>query len=154
MTACRCAVIIFLLSATSAFAQEPVAKVPDALSYATAFVNPTIATVDALRSDHKWCELGRLGISEAVGNGATLLAKHLAYGSSMAQRPCAGCVPDGWWSGHMMNSTIGAEGWRYVFSFTTGGLRVAAHRHTASQVAIGFLAGVGANFAGQLLKCQ
>src|SRR5690349_11545625 len=82
---------------------QAVAPIPDAVSWGTAFVNPTLATIDALKSEHKGCRLARLALSEGVGNGLSIGLKHLI----VSPRPCAGCNPDGMPSGHSMNSAIG-----------------------------------------------
>ena len=57
-----------------------------------------------------------------------------------------------------MNATIGyrAFDWRYGLSFAlgTGALRRVANRHYWYQVGSGLLLGLGADWAGHLLKCQ
>lgn len=139
--------------ATPAGAQEAVSPAPDAVSYATAFVNPTVAAIRAVRSDHRWCRFGQLGISELVGNATTLTLKHVVR----SPRPCAGCGADGFPSGHTMNSVIGvASGWQLGMTFpvSTAGLRMAAHRHTPWQVLAGAAIGGLAEYAGHfVLKC-
>ncbi len=114
-------------------------------------MNPTVATVEALRSDQKKCLLVRIALSEAILNGTALTMKHFI----LSPRPCLGCQPDGMPSGHSGNSMIGATGWRYgiVFGAATGSLRMQANRHTPTQVAAGLLLGAGAEFAGKLIHC-
>lgn len=138
--------------ASVAHAQE-VRKVPDVLSWGTAAVNPAVAAVAAWRSPDRGCRLLRLALSEGVGNGLTLALKHTIRG----ERPCAGCAPDGFPSGHTMNSTIGfSSRWGIGLSFTLGtaDLRVAARRHTAWQVAAGAAIGIGAEAMGRLVRCS
>lgn len=146
--------VVLLLVASPATAQQPVSPVPDALSYGTALVNPAIAAYKAARSSDPMCRLSQLGIAELVGNGTALTLKRLVR----SPRPCAGCAPDGFPSGHTMNSTIGSisAGWQVGLTFTagTGGLRMAAHRHTPWQVLAGAAIGLGADAAGHLLKCD
>ena len=144
-------VAAILLISTTVYAQEPVTKWADAVSWGTAFVNPTVATVEALRSDQKGCRLGKIALSEGIANGLALTMKHFI----LSPRPCLGCLPDGMPSGHSANSMIGASGWRYgiVLGATTGSLRMQANRHTPTQVAAGLLLGAGAEFAGRLIHC-
>jgi len=144
--------LVLLLLAAPVHAQEPVVRWADWASWGTAAANPTIAVVRAARSESPKCRLAQLALSEAVGNGATFAVKHLVA----SPRPCLGCAPDGMPSGHTMNSTIGYTGWRYgmAFSFATGQLRQDAHRHTLPQVLAGLGIGIGAEFAGRLVKCQ
>ena len=151
MTRFFCAILVVFLPQIT-LAQEPVAKIPDAVSWGTAFVNPAIAAVKAARSATPKCELLRLGLSEAVGNVATIAIKHFV----VSPRPCLGCAPDGSPSGHSMNATIGVSGWRYglLFSVGTMQLRREANRHTLPQVLQGFAVGIGAEAAGRLLKCE
>jgi membrane-associated phospholipid phosphatase len=145
---------LVVLAARSASAQVPVPVAPwaDWASYGTALVNPVTAAVSALTSHDKVCRLGQLGISELVGNVATLTLKRLI----VSPRPCLGCAPDGMPSGHTMNSTIGfSSRWKVgvLFSVGTAELRADAHRHTPWQVAAGAAIGVGAEAAGHLLRC-
>jgi membrane-associated phospholipid phosphatase len=128
-----------------------VTKWADWASYGTAFVNPTVATIEALRSEQKTCRLGRIALSEGIANGLGLTMKHFI----LSPRPCLGCAPDGFPSGHSANSMIGSGGWRYgiVFGAATGSLRMEANRHTPTQVAAGLLLGAGAEFAGRLIHC-
>lgn len=147
--------LIALLLASTAHAQE-VRPVPDYLSYATAAVNPSIAIWKAVHSEHKVCSLAQLGISEVVGNGATLTMKHFIK----SPRPVTGLAPDGMPSGHSMNGVLGSisSGWRIGASFSigTGILRSTkgANRHTAPQIAMGLVIGAGAELTGHLLHCQ
>jgi membrane-associated phospholipid phosphatase len=130
-----------------------VEPVPDWASYATAAVNPTVAAVQAFRSEHRWCRLGQLGLSELVVNGSTLTLKHFIRSA----RPCLGCPPDGFPSGHTANSVIGiSSGWQVGMTFpvSTAGLRMAAHRHTPMQVLTGALLGAGSEYVGHLLRCE
>ncbi len=147
----RTLVAIVLLTATVS-AQRFVEPAPDWASYGTALVNPTVAAVEAWRSNDRACRFGRLALSEAVGNATVLILKH----GIISERPCFACEPDGIPSGHTMNSTIGASSWRYGFSMTlaTGGLRVAAHRHTWQQVVAGAAIGAAADGVGRLVRCQ
>ena len=125
----------------------------DWTSYGTAAVNPAIALVTALRSPSRGCHLWRLGLSELVGNGASLGLKALIR----SPRPCLGCASDGMPSGHSMNGVIGATargwGWGLAFAVPTPALRIAAHRHTRSQAVWGTLLGATAEAAGQLVRC-
>jgi len=146
-------IVALLFFAPIVHAQPPpVQPWADGASWATAFVNPTVAAIEAWRSPRRGCRLGQLAISEAVGNVAALTLKRLI----VSPRPCLGCGNDGWPSGHTMNSTIGfASSWRVGvgFAWSTAVLRTAAHRHTARQVAAGALLGIGAEAAGHLLRC-
>ena len=144
------AAALLLLSGT-AQAQEPVSHWPDAVSWGTALTNPTLAAVDALRSEQKGCRLGRLALSEGIVNGVGLTLKHFI----VSPRPCIGCAPDGFPSGHSANSMVGSFGWRYgiVFGASTASLRLEANRHTPKQVAAGLLLGAAGEFAGRLIKC-
>lgn len=149
------AVAFGLLLALPAAAQIPVPVSPlaDWASYGTAAINPTMAAVEVWRSPQRGCRFAQLAISEAVGNGVALTLKHFI----VSPRPCIGCTPDGMPSGHTMNSIIGVSAsWRVgmLFAVGTGGLRMAAHRHTLWQVAAGAALGVGAEATGRLLKCQ
>lgn len=149
----RIVIAVLLLSpAPPALAQQPVEKLPDYASWGTALVNPSVAAVQALRSDRPGCRLAQLAISEAVGNAATIAIKHFV----VSPRPCLGCAADGSPSGHSMNATIGLSQWRYglVLSFGTMQLRRDAHRHTLAQVLQGFAVGIGAEAAGRLVKCE
>lgn len=157
--------ILLLLPATVSAQALPVVKWADYASYGTALANPTNAAIQAVR-DRKWCELGRLGIQEGVGNGVTLGLKHAFYGEPTAVRPCAGCVPDGEPSGHTMNAGIGADAarwgfkdrWKNVmvgagFTLLTGFLRHEANRHYWHQILAGAGVAVGADLSGYLLRC-
>lgn len=145
------AALLFLPA--SAQAQEPVSKWADGVSWGTALANPIHAAVEALKSDHKACELGRLALSEAIVNATVITLKHFV----VSPRPCMdfGCQPDGFPSGHSANSVVGAGGWSYgiVFSASTATLRMEAHRHTPWQVAAGLAIGAGGELAGRLVKC-
>ena len=142
--------LVFVLLPHVLWAQE-VNKWANGVSWATAFVNPTVAAVDALKSEQKGCRLARLALSEAIGNGVTIVLKHVIE----SPRPCVGCAADGFPSGHTANSFIGVSGWRYgfAFGFTTGQLRRDAHRHTFPQVLAGAAIGIGSEFAGRVVKC-
>lgn len=147
------AVVVALLLVAPVSAQEPVNPVLDALSYGTALVNPTIAAVQAIRSDHRWCKLGQLALSEAIGNTSTLTIKHFDH----SPRPCRGCADDGNPSGHTMNSAIGmsSTGWAVGASFVwgTGALRHESNEHTWRQIALGGFIGILSDLAGHFLKC-
>lgn len=148
-----------LLCSSTVYAQQPVRDAADRVSWGTAGANPGAAAVAAWRSEHPACNLGRLAISEGIGNGITLAAKR----SYESPRPCLGCAPDGFPSGHAMNAAIGSStawggGWRGKLIATglvivTGYLRHDANRHTWRQVAAGALIGFGAEAAGQLIPC-
>lgn len=147
--------LLSVLTALPVSAQSAtVNSVPDGISYATAAINPAIATWKALHAPDKLCALTKLGISELIGNGVALTVKHFVH----SPRPCAGCAPDGMPSGHSMNGAIGAfssGGWGLAFSVPTPFLRVAAHRHTKTQVLAGTLLGLGADAVGHyLVKCE
>jgi membrane-associated phospholipid phosphatase len=158
----RWLVVLALLVASPAAAQpRPVNEWADWSSYGTALGNPMNVALQAIR-DRKWCELGRLGIQEGVGNGVTLGIKHTVTSS----RPCAGCPPDGFPSGHTMNAGIGADAARWGFGdrwkdwivsaglvFLTGLLRHEANRHYWYQIGAGAAVAVGADAAGYLLHC-
>ncbi len=135
-------------------AQEPVARVPDVASYATAAVNPAVAVYKAIRSDQPWCHLAQFGVSELIGNGSTFGLKK----AIVSARPCAGCAPDGMPSGHSMNSVIGvSSNWRVgiYFSLGTAQLRQEAHRHTPWQTVAGLALGGASEWAGQrLVRCR
>lgn len=139
--------------ATPTYAQGlPVVKWADWAGYGTAVVNPSIAVYQAFKSDSPKCRLGQLLISEAIGNGTALTVKHFVH----SERPCFNCLADGMPSGHSMNGAIGAfsSGWGIAFALPTPFLRVAAHRHTRTQVVAGTLLGLAADWSGQhLLKC-
>jgi membrane-associated phospholipid phosphatase len=130
----------------------PVEPWADRLSWGTAFVNPTVAAIEAWRSPRRGCRLGQLAISEAVGNGIAIGLKHFV----VSPRPCLGCGHDGMPSGHTMNSVIGfSSSWRVGvgFAWSTAVLRTTAHEHTAGQVAWGAVLGIGAEAAGHVLRC-
>lgn len=140
---------------------------PDWISWGTAFTAPSIAVAHALKSDHPTRELLRVGLSEVIGNGATMLIKHQVT----ADRPCMGydhCKPDGMPSGHSANGFIGSAVFvapcglemsptaRWVSvtaAVATPILRVLAHRHTVGQAIIGSLIGLGATAAGRFIPC-
>lgn len=133
-------------------AQEPVKPWADVASYATAAVNPVTAAVKAWHSSDPACALGRLAISEAIANGLALTLKHFI----VSPRPCIGCQPDGMPSQHTANAFVGfSSHWQYglAFGIATGGLRMAANRHTFKQVLAGAAIGIGADYAPRLLKC-
>ncbi len=148
------AVVACLAVPHVASAQEPVAMVPEVVSFGTAAVNPVMAAVKALRSEHRVCHLGQLAIAEAIGQTATLTMKHFIN----SPRPCIGCDPDGMPSGHSMNSAIGSSwNWKYSFAFSlsTMELRRLAHKHTLPQVLAGAGIGWASELIGQnLLRCQ
>ncbi len=155
------AFLIVLLFATSVSAQalpvQPVVGWADDLSYATAMVNPGVAAFKAIK--HKdWCKLGRLGVSELVGNGISLTIKHFV----VSPRPCFMCPPDGMPSGHSMNGAIGAwensvgsnHGWGFAWDITTPILRVDAKRHTKKQAVLGTMLGAGSDVLGHfIVRC-
>ena len=146
--------LVLVLVAAPVFAQEPVNRAADVISWGTAAVNPIVATVQALRSEDKVCQLGRLAISEGIGNGVTLALKHFID----SPRPCLGCDHMGMPSGHSMNAVIGAS-WNlkvsWTFALGTAQLRRTAHKHTLPQVAAGLGLGALSEFAGQkLLHCH
>lgn len=145
---------VLLLSGTLSAQTVEVRSLPDAVSWATAAVNPGVAAYKAIRSPEPKCQLSRLLVAEALGNGPALLLKRFVS----SPRPCAGCAPDGMPSGHSMNSVIGIDstGWALGASFAvgTGALRVAAHRHTKTQVVAGLLLGGVAEWASyRIVKC-
>lgn len=131
----------------------PVNKWADAASYGTALVNPVTAAVVAWRGPDRWCHLERIGLAELIGNVSTIGIKHLVR----SERPCLGCAPDGMPSGHTMNSFIGYRsfniGYGIAWGGATGGLRMAAHRHTPWQVLAGAAIGIGSTELGNLLRC-
>lgn len=130
-----------------------VQPVPDVLSYGTAAANPTMAAIQAWQAPDRKCAFERLALSEAIGNGVSLTLKHFI----VSPRPCLGCAPDGFPSGHAMNSAIGfSNNWQVGLSMTLGtaALRVDANRHTKWQVLAGAAIGIGAEAAGRLVKCQ
>lgn len=148
--------LLLLLSfAAPLYAQtQPVNALPDWVSYGTAAANAAWSAVDAARGPDKACHFARLGISEAIGNGVTLLVKHVV----VSPRPCLGCSPDGMPSGHTMNSFIGGlnhprVGWS--LGVTTGVLRSAANRHFPFQIDTGAMIGIGADLLPRaFLRCQ
>jgi membrane-associated phospholipid phosphatase len=133
-------------------ALQLVNPVADWSSYATATVNPTVAAVQAWKASDRICRLEQLALSEVIGNGLSLTLKHVVS----SPRPCVGCVPDGFPSGHSVNASIGFSGWQWGFGFAvgTGLLRIAANRHTPKQVVAGMLIGIGADAAGRLVRCD
>jgi membrane-associated phospholipid phosphatase len=143
-------VIVALCLVQSSSAQSPVSKVPDAISWGTAFANPTLAAWDAR---HSKCELGRLALSAAIENGVTFALKSLV----VSKRPCLGCDPTGFPSGHAAQSAVGlSRNWRVGigFTLTTAALRMEAHRHTWQQVTAGALIGIGSEALGRMVKCE
>lgn len=146
------AVLVALLLVTPVAAQD-VRPVPDAVSYLTASVNPTIAAIEAARSSDPWCRLTQLGISELVGNTLVLTLKH----AIRSPRPCFGCPSDGMPSGHAMNATIGISfQWTRgaAAAATTAALRSEANRHTKTQLVAGIGVGLLAEYLGHLVKCE
>lgn len=142
-------VLAFVLLPHVLFAQE-VNRWADDVSWGTAFINPAISAVQAARSDTPKCQLAQLGVTAGILTAAVVATKHFVT----SPRPCAGCAPDGWPSGHTAFSGLGAHGWRYGFEFTTASLRMLAHRHTAPQVTAGALYAAGATLAGEkLISC-
>lgn len=133
-------------------AQEPVKPWADVTSYGTAAVNPVTAAIKAWHSSDPACALGRLAISEAIGNGVALVMKHFI----VSPRPCLGCPPDGMPSSHVMNSSLGmfSSKWGFTATIATGFLRHEANRHTWQQIATGAAIGVGAELGGRLIPCQ
>lgn len=144
-------VLVFVGCASVGQAQEPVKKWADVASYGTAAINPTVGVVEAWRSSSRGCRLGRLALSEAIGNGVTLAMKHWL----VSPRPCLGCLPDGNPSGHSVNGSIGmfSSRWGFSASVATGVLRHEANRHTWRQVGAGLAIGAGAEAAGLLIRC-
>lgn len=154
--------LLLLVSMVPLAAQEPVRQWADWASYGTAAVNPTIGAIDAWQSERRGCHLAQLLVSEGVGNGLSISLKHLIH----SPRPCVGCAADGMPSGHTMNSVIGinqahpASSWkgRVLIGATTvaltGLLRWQANRHTWEQIGWGAVLGVGAEFSGQLVRCD
>lgn len=154
-TSCVVSVLALLLLFSCAVAAQGLPVVPwaDNTSYATAAINPIWGVVEAWRSSERSCHLAQLGLSEAIGNGLALTLKQ----SISSPRPCLGCAPDGFPSGHTMNSFIGfSSHWQYgiAFGLSTAALRVHANRHTWTQVAAGTAIGIGADYAGRLVHCQ
>src|ERR1044071_4925460 len=123
-------VVLLVGLPATAFAQQPVTRWADWASYGTAAVNPTLAAWDAR---HSRCKLARLALSEGIGNGLTLALKHRV----ISARPCLGCVPDGFPSGHTMNGLVGfSRNWKVglAFGLATAELRNEANRATPWQV--------------------
>jgi len=144
-------------------AQTAVEPVPDAISWATALANPTIAAVQAFRADDRLCRFGQLGISGGITTTVGLLAQHYIR----SPRPCVGspgCSGNGGPSMHAAISELGISrgfhsGWGVTLSVSlavgTAGERVDAERHTPKQVAAGLLLGGLAEWAGRaLLRCE
>jgi hypothetical protein len=154
------AIGVVVVLASPVAAQVEVERGPDLASWATMSVNPTLATIRAIRSEHPKCELARLAVSEAIGNVTVLTVKHFV----VSPRPCLGCDNHGTPSGHSMNGALGfASGWRVdigigislAAAVVTAGLRVEANRHTRKQVIAGLLIGAGADLAGRaLVRCR
>lgn len=143
--------LILLVLASPVKAQEPVNRVADAVSWGTALANPTIAVVDAIRSNHPACKLAQLGVTAGILVSAVMATKQFVQ----SERPCLGCAPDGWPSGHTAFSGLGASGWRYGFVLTTGALRWTAHRHTPPQIGAGALYAEGAKLGGEkVVRCS
>lgn len=134
---------------------QPVAPVPDTVSWGVAAIDPVWSAVAAWRGPSRGCALVRLGVAEAVGNGVALLVKSRVRSA----RPCTGCPADGMPSAHTMNGMIGTGlgtpvGWGLGLGVGTGALRVLAHRHTWPQVVAGLGLGLGADLAGSLVRCH
>jgi membrane-associated phospholipid phosphatase len=143
-------VLLLVCLPSAVFAQQPVTRWADWTSYGTAAVNPTLAAWDAR---HSRCKLARFGLSEGIGNGLTLALKHRV----ISARPCLGCAPDGFPSGHTMNSLIGfSRNWKVglAFGLATAELRVTANRHTWQQVLAGAGVAVAAEASGYMIRCQ
>jgi len=156
------ALVLLCGSAISAAAQEPVRPVPDIISWGTALTNPTIAVVEAFRSDDRLCRLGQLGISGGITTTVGLLAQHYIH----SPRPCVGspgCSGNGDPSMHAAIGVLGISrgfqsGLGFTFSISmavgTAGGRVDANRHNKKQAALGLALGGLSELAGQrLLRC-
>lgn len=152
-----------LLLTVSVAAQAPVRPVPDAISWATAFGNPAIGVVQALRSDAPVCRLGQLGISGGITMTAGLLGQHFIK----SPRPCVGspgCDGNGGPSLHSAWGVLGisrgvhsALGLTFSVSMAVGTAsgRVDANRHTKTQAALGLALGGLSELAGRtLLRCR
>ena len=158
----RAALIVVLLLGAVVSAQEAVQRVPDAVTWATAFANPAIAVVQAFRSETPRCRLGQLGISGGITTTVGLLAQHYIT----SPRPCVGspgCSGNGDPSMHAAIGVLGISrgvhsGLGLTFSVSmavgTAGGRVDAQRHTVKQAALGLALGGLSEWAGQrLLQC-
>lgn len=147
-------VLILVLVAGPAHAQQPVNHWADWASYETAAVSPAIAAVKAWKSPDRSCKLKQLALSEGIGNGLALAMKHFI----VSPRPCVGCSPDGMPSGHAMNAMIGVRAswkWGGAAALATEELRRDANRHTRTQGAVGLGLGALAEFAGHtFVHCQ
>ena|SRR5665213_1766733 len=141
----------FFCSAGAQQLKEPVVKWADYTSYATAFADAGVSTILAYKSNDRKCNLIKLGIKEAIGNGSALVIKHFIP----SPRPCIGCSNDGMPSEHTDNGFIGSD-WRLglAFGITTGVLRHTANRHTWKQVIAGAGVGIGTDLIGSLMKCS
>jgi membrane-associated phospholipid phosphatase len=146
-------VVVLCLLSSPALAQDTVSVVgwADAASWGTAFVNPGIATYQAVRSSDPKCRLSQLMISSAIANGVGLSLKHFIR----SERPSGGV--DGFPSGHSWNSATGS-GWNpgvsFLFTVSTAKLRIKANRHTVKQVVAGLALGYGSEILSRkLVNC-
>jgi len=143
--------LVLVLVAAPVFAQEPVNRAADVISWGTAAVNPTIAVVKAFRADQTKCHLGQIAISAALVNSTGLLLQHFV----VSPRPC--CPGNGRPSLHAGNAGIGASwDWRvsWAFSLVTAEERERARRHTWQQALEGMALGLVSEWAGQhLVRC-
>jgi len=157
------AVVVFCIGAIPIRAQEPVRRVPDAVTWLTASANPIVAVILAARSDAPRCRLTQLGISGGITTTVGLLAQHYVT----SPRPCVGspgCSGNGAPSLHTAWGVLGISrgvhsGLGITFSVAmavgTAGGRVDAKRHTPWQVLEGLALGSAAEWAGQrLLRCD
>jgi hypothetical protein len=146
------ALVLVCLLSTPMYAQEPVVGWADAISWGTAAVNPTMALVDALRSDDKACHMWQLVISAGIANSAAFSLQHFV----MSPRPC--CRGNGWPSAHAANAGVGSSwNWRvsWAFAYATAEERERARRHTWGQALSGAALGMLSELAGQkLLRCR
>ena len=156
-------IVAVLLLSVSLAAQEPVRPVPDIISWGTALTNPTIAAVQAFRSEDRLCRFGQLGISGGITTTVGLLAQHYLH----SPRPCVGspgCSGNGDPSMHAAIGVLGLSrgfqsGLGLTFSISlavgTAAGRVDARRHDPKQAAFGLVLGGLSELAGRtLLRCQ
>jgi len=144
----RTIALVLLLSAP--LCAQDVRPVPDALSWGTAAVNPTVGLVRAFQSEDRACHLKRLAVSGGIASTGILLQRVID-----SPRPC--CAGNGMPSLHAAFGSVGSSwSWGFGASFAvgTGGLRVAANRHTRGQAWAGVLLGMGGELASQLIRCE
>jgi membrane-associated phospholipid phosphatase len=126
--------------ADSKFAWTPSARdTANALSWVTVSAAVGLDTIESLRADDKWHQLGCQGLRAGAVIGSTELVKHYVHKT----RP-DGSDDRSFWSGHAANAAA-ASGWNYRVGITlavsTGYLRMAANKHDFIDVGVGSIVG-------------